>query len=209
MKAHARHQSALLVILALLIPLLFPTTSSAADFYREGHLIMGGSLGVGQAWLGDEVPDSADHETGFAANFRVGYGLSPSFSVGVEASSWTDFQSASEGDAELSFRTFGPSVAYYPSGGAFYLRGIVGWGTLELTLAPAQSARLKAEESGWGFAAAVGYEWRLSSLVALSPQLDLGYLDVGEVSAFTHVLGDAFEFSAWWINATLSITLYM
>jgi len=189
--------------------LLLASASPAADLSRESHLVMGGNLGVGSAWLGDEVPDEGGRETGLAANFRVGYGLSPTWFLGVETSSWSDFHAAAQGDADVTFRTFGPSLAFFPGGGGFYLRGILGWSWLDLTLETSEQVKAKTQESGFGFAAAVGYEWRLSTLIAVGPQLDLGYLDVGEVEAFTQVLGRSFSFSAWWLNATVSLTLYM
>ncbi len=197
-----------LAVSLLLLSACLPGPAAAAEVSREGHLVVGAKLGAGVARLGDQVPEEDTTETGWAGNFSMGYGISPRWFLGLEASTWSDFGGSSPGNADLTFRAFGPSVAWYPGGGAFYLRGIVGWGRLEFQVQTVDGLHAKTDESGFGFALGAGYEWRISTLVALGPQLDLAYLDVGEVGAFTQVLGQSFDFSAWWLNATLSAHFY-
>lgn len=171
--------------------------------------MLGGYFGFGRAWLGDEVPDDTGSESGLGGNFRVGYGLSHSVFLGVETSTWSDLSDTSEGDVGLSFRSFGPSLAWYPGSKGLYLRGLVGWSWLDLELRPTGGPTYRATEDGFGAALAIGWEWRIGSTLAIGPQLDFGYLDVGEVPALSQTLGESFPFSATWANLTVFAVLYL
>ncbi len=195
--------------LVLLLLASLVSSSRAAEHYREGRLIIGAYLGVGEAWLGDEVPDDGASETGIGGNFRIGYGVNRSLFVGIETSAWSDVTNSEDGDVDLTFRTFGPSVAWYPGGKGFYLRGIVGWSWLDLELTPTGSPTYKLDADGFGLAAAMGWEWRVTPSLAIGPQIDLGYMDVGEVPALTMNLGESFPFTAYWVNVTVFAVLYL
>jgi hypothetical protein len=197
--------------LILVLPLigLLPGAAFAEEHYREGRLVLGGYLGVGNAWLGSDVPVEDSSERGLGGNFRIGYGMSPEWFVGIETSAWADVGSNDVGETDISFQTFGPSVAWYPGAKGFYLRGILGWSWLSFSVQPTGESTYKSDTSGWGASFATGFEWRITPSLAIGPQIDLGYLDVGEVQSLTTSLGERFDFSAYWVNLTLFAVLYL
>jgi hypothetical protein len=86
-------------------------------------------------------------------------------------------------------------VTWYPSGLGLFLRGGFGVGQVEAE-AEFDNVTVTATNSGIGFLAAIGHEWRLTDKFALGPQVDFGWTDVGD------------GLTANFINLTLGLNWY-
>lgn len=152
---------------------------------RRGFM-MGANLGGGTAAVsatGAGVSVSSDRRGGVAGNFRIGYGVSPYVTLGVESNAWT----RNENGSAVTFGVSAATVTYYPNPAqGFYLRAGVGGSSQKLTVTQGSLAAV-ATENGVGFTGGIGYEMRLGRKWSLGPALDYGYssIDVpgGTISA--------------------------
>ena len=196
---------------SLLLAGLVPTRAAAQiiDDHRHGTAVIGAYLGVGSASISDQAAPDAGWTQGLAGDLRVGFAVREDLVVALETSGWTESDVVGGGELDLTFYTFGPSVVWFPFDQGLYLRGLIGWGGVELTFLDDEGRKNKLDESGWGAAFALGWEFRLSMGLALALQLDAGTMNAGELKAFTEATGESFDFKANWLTGTVGLTLYL
>ena len=161
--------------------------SQPNEHARDGFL-MGFNIGGGSAQLeidADSVEVSSDDRFGgVAGNFRIGFAVSPTLIIGLESSAWVrEEEIEGFGDELTQTNTLAVgafAATWYPGQGGFFLRGGIGFGTYQEEVASG-SVTVTFRETGFGVLAATGYEWRLTRSFALGPQLDLAYVDVGDI----------------------------
>jgi len=171
-------------IAVLLVGGLFTPLIASAEMHphaRNGWTF-GFNLGGGSAGLSFADTTSTDREVGGTANIRVGYAVTPSVVIGLEGLVWTR---EIEG-VTWTLSVGGPAVTFYPGEQGFYLRGGIGSGSLD-----AEAGSVTVSKTGFGILAAAGYEWRLARTLALGPQVDFAWMDVGD-----ELTGNFFAFSA-------------
>ena len=200
------------------IGLLFVSTGASAGTWehtREGFLI-GFSAGAGGAAL-ELAPTSggtitSEREGGGAGNFRVGYAVKPSLALAFESNAWGKSENATILGTEFDFsyrvQVAAFAATWYPNAGGLFLRGGLGIGTGKIEVKN-QGASTEIKDSGFGFLAAAGYEWRLTQKFALGPQVDFGYMSLGEVDA-TDDAGDPVraDYSVNYVNVSLGFNWY-
>lgn len=169
------------VIAGLLTLLAFAAFAGAAsaDPYpqeRRGFMI-GGNLGGGSAAVsstGGGMSVSSQREPGVAGNFRLGWGVSPYLTLGMESNGWTK----SSGGTTVNFGVGAFTATYYPNPAqGFYMRAGIGGGTQKMMVTE-NNVSVVATESGVGFTGGLGYEMRLGRKWSLGPALDYGYTSV-------------------------------
>jgi hypothetical protein len=168
-----------------LIPLLFtigvaalllPTSATAGAWEHERDgVTFGFNLGGGSAGLEIRNAIELDRQTGGGASIRVGYAFHPEWAIGFESNAW-----AKEVDDEWwRFSVAALGISYFPNSGGFFMRAGIGSGAITAKNREGD-VTTQVDEDGVGFLGALGYEWRLTRTFALGPQVDFGYLDVGE-----------------------------
>src|SRR5262245_38550184 len=157
-------------------PLLAPRSAAAERWEHERDgVVLGFNVGGGSAGLEVRNAYDTNRETGAAANFRVLYAFHPEWAVGFESNAW-----AKQVDDEWwTFSVAALGISYFPNSGGFFLRAGVGAGAITAKNHEG-NVTTQVDEDGVGFLGAMGYEWRLRRRFALGPQVDFGYLDVGE-----------------------------
>lgn len=175
---------------ALVITMLSSTLAGAETYpqTREGWLV-GFGVGGGSAGLSANG-ESSNREGGFAGSFRVGYAFQPQVSLELDSNGW----SREEGGTTTTFSVGTVALNYYPGGQAFVLRGGVGFGSADVST-QVGSKTLTGSESGFGLTLGAAYEFRIMRTLALSPQVDFGWMTLS-------------EFDANYINGGLGLTWY-
>ena len=184
-----RRSTTTILLLALIALVTLAGSSRAAthEHVREGFLLgfnLGGGSAQGQV-EGDGFEVSTDDRVGgVGVGLRLGYAVRPDLVLGVESGGWGRQEDVILFGSEVTTTTTvvvsALAATWYPGEGGFFLRGGIGVGTYTET---AELGNLEAEvsDSGLGLLLALGYEWRLGTRFALGPQLDFGYVNLGEV----------------------------
>jgi len=147
------------------------------DHSRSGFFI-GFGAGIGNA--GAEVAGlDPERANSFSGNFRMGWSVAPTWTMGLETSTWFKTYDVTGTNAQLSLTgtvtTF--AATFYPGNMGLYLRGGVGVATGTVKIDVANNS-IDETETGFGSLAAVGYEWRLTQKFALGPQLQYAFLNI-------------------------------
>lgn len=187
-----RPQRVVPVVLVLLVVAALPAKTMAGDWPHERDgVVLGFNVGGGSANL--EVDNiTGDRESGGAANIRVAYMAQPALAIGAESNLWSK---EIEG-VTWTFSVIAAALTFYPSGEGFFIRGGVGSGTISAELRDS-GASVSVSDSGLGLLGALGYEWRLTRKFALGPELDFGWMDVGD------------EVTANYFNLTAALNWYL
>ena len=153
--------------------------AGAASYPQDRHgFMMGANLGGGSAAVsasGGGASISSGREGGVAGNFRLGWGVNPWLSLGLESNAW----SKSESGTTVSFAVSALTATYYPNPSqGFYLRAGVGGSSQSLRVDQGGGFFGEATETGFGFTGGAGYEMRLGRRWSLGPALDYGYSSV-------------------------------
>ena len=207
------------IIASLVFLTLISSVSSALagthGHVREGFMI-GLNLGGGTAEAkleGDGFEVSGDDRVGGGAgNFRLGYAISPKLVIGYESSAWLREEEVSGFGSDLTSTTTlmvnAVALTWFPAEGGFFLRGGLGIGTYREKL-ESGNLSLEFDDHGVGVSMALGYEFRLTRTFALGPQLDLAYVNIGEVEA-TDFEGDTVtaDVTFNYVNLTLLLNWY-
>jgi hypothetical protein len=174
--------------------------AAGADPYpqRRDGFYLGGGFGGGAGAVsvtGNGFSVSSDRQGGAVGSLRMGWGIRPQLSVGMESNAWARTQNG----ARVSFSVATLGATYYPNPEqGIYLRAGVGGGSEKLAATSGQTTAT-ASKSGFGFTGGVGYEMRLSPHWALGPALDFGYVSVDEAGT---------TISANYVNFTAAMNWY-
>lgn len=163
------------ILAALLLLIALPGLSRAGMWpnERDGWMV-GMNLGGGTAGL--NVPQiNSDRESGAAGSFRVGYAFLNQLVVGLEGSGWTKTVE----DETWRFGVGGASFTYFPLSRGFYVRGVVGGSRIKFKT-PSGPTTVNADDSGFGLIGGAGYEFRLARKLAVGPQVDFSYAEIGD-----------------------------
>ena len=162
----------LVALLALLMPI--PKTASASTFPadRSGGSL-GIQLGIGTAGLGGGGLGSLGREGGTVAGLRLGRAINQGTAFEIGSAGWTK----SEDGVRFTFNALTAGLAFYPKGG-LVLRTGVGLGTTTQWYAGGTST-----DKGIGLLGGVGYEFRVSRVVAISPEVNAGFASFSGGSA--------------------------
>ncbi|MFO7654498.1 MAG: hypothetical protein R6X25_11870 [Candidatus Krumholzibacteriia bacterium] len=177
---------ALLPILAALFmaaPLL-PAHATPFGHIRDGSVV---SANAGWGWTrirlaggSDTVPADleTDHEDAFGGMLRYGFAPSDGLMYGVQLGGW---KKTFDGDTAtlFFFEGFG---TWFPREGGFFVRGAIGWGSLDLTLRRpfAELRNVTFQEGGISLGGGIGYELRLQADFALGLAFDGHWVDIGD-----------------------------
>lgn len=179
--------SILLVAVATVATPATPATAGDHPHAREGF-VLGFGLGVGSAEgrLDDDrdVLFATERTGGGAASFRVGYAVNPSLVLGLETTGWgrTDEERVFGENVEISttLNVTALALTWFPGVGGFFARAGLGVGIArqEYDLGGVSA---EIDGNGLGLLLAAGYEWRLTKTFALGTQLDLGFMNLGDL----------------------------
>lgn len=118
------------------------------------------NIGLGTGSLGCD--DCSGRESGLSGQMSLGGTLSPRFIVGAGTNGWTK----SESGTTLTMSSLTALVRFYPSAaGGFYLTGGLGVASLDLGVTGFGSA----SETGTAALLGVGYDYRISKNMSLTP----------------------------------------
>lgn len=147
---------------------------------RNGFMI-GFGLGGGDAG----IKGGGDREGGATGNLRIGYALRPDVVLHYEGAAWTRTFDQGAADVTWSFSTNAAAITYYPPATGLFVRGGIGFGTARVEVKTG-GVKVSADENGFGFLAAAGWEFRLTRKFALAPQVEFAYqkLDTLDASNF-------------------------
>jgi hypothetical protein len=168
--------------------------------HERNGAVLGFNVGAGSAGVNVDLGGataSSDRETGEAGSLRLGYAVQQNLVLGFEANGWAKTFTSGGYDTKWSFGVGTLGATWYPAHGGFFMRGGVGFGRAQVEFSNSQGTQLKAHDSGLGMTAGLGYEWRLTRTFALGPQVDFGYLDVGN------------GFTANYVNFTLGLNWFL
>lgn len=159
----------------------FVVTSAFAGEHQPNRTAFFIGLGGGWANAGAEVQGvSTDRENSFSGNFRFGWAVMDNMTVGLESSSWVkEYDLEGTGfDLKMTATVTTFAATYFPHNMGFYFRGGLGFATGKAELSNG-STTIGETETGVGWLAASGYEWRLTEKFALGPQVQYAFLDIG------------------------------
>ena len=191
------------VLMVAVLASSFARSVSAADYdhFRTGKMLLGVNVGGGVGFAVGDMKSIAETDTkwGLGYNFRLAGALRPDLFMGVELGGWTAEIST---NADFTTYVIGPSVSYYPKEGGSFIRGTLGLGRVQWTVPSGGITTTAIKGGGFGVLIAGGYEWRMSSSMAIGGQLDFGYANAGEIPELTALYGE-FSAQAMWLNFTV------
>lgn len=140
---------------------------------REGFWISFG-FGGGSAGISCDFCGNADRESGATGHIRLGGTVSPKLLVGGEVNAWTK----EEGGETVTLGNVSAVAYYYPApAGGFFLKGGLGFSTIELE----DSTGSSATGTGVGLVLGGGYDIRLARKFSLTPQINWFFGSIGEI----------------------------
>jgi hypothetical protein len=186
----------------LILCLLLAFQPARAERYpheRTGFYL-GLGVGFGNAGADVTIVEDLDRESGGTGNFRIGWMVRDDLALGLESTLW---KRPGEGDVatELNwtFSVTSVAVTYFPGGKGAYLRGGIGIGTTSVELDVEGDKVASDMETGAGFDAAVGYEWRITKNLALAPQIEFAYLEInGDITNNVDFIAMAVRGTWYW-----------
>ncbi|HUF27990.1 MAG TPA: outer membrane beta-barrel protein [Gemmatimonadaceae bacterium] len=145
--------------LTLLVGTAAPVLAQTHPQTRQGFWI-GFGLGIGSAGISCNGCTSG-RESGLSGYLRMGGTVSPQLLIGGETNGWT--KSSDGVDQTVGFLS---AVAYYYPvvDNGVWIKGGLGFASYE-----AEAPGEKLTTSGLGLTAGIGFDWRLSANVSLSP----------------------------------------
>jgi hypothetical protein len=179
----------MLLVLLVATSTLTPSVNAAEWDHARERWLVGFSLGGGSAEAqfdaDGDVLVSSDRTGGVGFGFRVGYAVRPDLVLGFEGNGWGRSDSETlpfvgDVDVTTTLTVAAVSCTWYPGAGGFFVRGGLGGGTLGQEI-EAGGLTIEYDETGFGLHGAVGYEWRVTRTFAIGPQLDLAWMNIGEI----------------------------
>ncbi|MDH3217335.1 MAG: porin family protein [Candidatus Krumholzibacteria bacterium] len=159
------------------------TTPAMAGVYPQSRtgFFIGFGLGWGNAAAKLGQSPDPDRANSVSGNLRFGWSVAQTVAIGLEASSWAKNYDVEGTNLDLNLTgtvtTF--AVTYFPGNMGLFLRGGLGFSTASVKL-QGGGASFEEVETGAGFLAAAGYEWRLTEKFALGPQAQWAYLKIDQ-----------------------------
>jgi hypothetical protein len=156
--------------------------------------MLGLSVGGGPGKFKNATGEDSSTESGGVFDFRVGRTITPKVLLSGEFDTWQ----RSEGSLDFWFFNFAACATFYPGNpdagsGGFYLRGGIGYGSVDVDENLGNST-LTFSEEGFGLLAAAGYEFRLTRRFALGAGTGINYLsisgDVFDTAQFVPIVAD-------------------
>ena len=173
--------------------LLGPVTSLAGSHPQKHHnFFIGFNAGVGVADV-TFAEGQSEGNSGGAANVRIGGAIRNNVLLGAELTGWVRKENGHPiGMANALF-----ALTYFPSDG-FYIRAGMGLGDTHFMDKSGAIPESK-DEFGVAYAAAIGYEWRLTGKLAVGPQVEYNWLSVhGELIDKASYLNTTLGFNWYW-----------
>jgi hypothetical protein len=170
---------------ALVLCIIYTICSAAPAPAERPHQRSGFFIGFGLGGGSAQWEGSAGRDGGGVGNFRVGYAVAPNWTVGLESSSWVKREDGGViGDLTLIYNVSTFGATYFPGNGGTFLKGGVGFAAASVEdigyLPGFGNSKYEIDQSGFGFLAAAGYEWRLTDKFAIGPEIEFVYLSVGD-----------------------------
>jgi hypothetical protein len=158
-------------------------TANPHPHQRTGFFI-GLGLGWGNAGADLVGSTSTDREDSGSGNFRLGWAVTPSVTLGLENSSWVKTYAVAGAspatDLTLTTTASTFAVTVFPQNMGLYMRGGIGVASASVEIEPDGGPTLSDTEYGLGVLAAAGYEWRLTQKFALGPQLQWVFMNIDD-----------------------------
>jgi hypothetical protein len=195
-----------LIAVAVAVAGAIATTGAEAATHphdRNGFMI---GFGVGGGSLGFEDDDS--REGSVTANFRIGYAVRPDLVIHLETNGWAkqfdnefvgfagDGVTPLFGDVTTTSSNAVAAVTYHPPGSGLFLRGGLGFANVGVEV-KTLGVKISDDENGLALLGALGYEWRLTKMFALAPQLEFTYQSLDTLGSSTLVAG-GLGFNWYW-----------
>lgn len=213
---HVHRLAHLLRPLLAVVLLCVATGTEAASYPHERPMVLfGGNVGIG---LGEIITSEVHSgtEVGFAGALRGGLMVTDNLALSLDLNGWT----WNGGGATWFLSNLLLTATWYPAAdGPWYFQAGFGLGRIDaeaFTEIPdvdtSRPIPVRAEESGPGFMAAAGYEFRTARNLAIGPQLEFNYIPTGDlvIPPFPPNPETTFEgVSAWYSNLTLALTWYL
>ena len=122
----------------------------------------------------------------------MGYAFSNELVLGLESFAWV---SEIEG-VDWTFNVVGPGVTFYPGNTGFFVKGVVGYASIEASV-----GNFSVSEGGFGLTAGGGYEIRLTTKFAMGLEADYSYLNLGEDLTSGSIVDGLLTFNWYWSDA--------
>jgi len=150
-------------------------------------------LNVGWGWARVEGAEQGasfitDHESALAGGLRLGWAKNEFLLYSLEFSGWDKNWDYYGTTNELTIFTGTVSLTWFPGGQGLFVRGGLGWGSLEVKFRTVPQFTV-FKEASWAFTVGLGYEWRLGEDFAIGAAYDFRYLPIGDFEIFTNVKG--------------------
>jgi hypothetical protein len=162
---------------------------------RNGFMI---GFGLGAGSLGIEDGDS--REGSITGNLRLGYAARSDLVIHLETNAWVkrfddeflgfalDGITPVFGDITNTVSNLFAALTYYPPPTGLFLRGGLGFGSVGVEV-ETLGVKVSDDETGPAFLGALGYEWRLTKMFALAPQVEFTYQSLDTLGSSTLIAG--------------------
>jgi len=139
---------------------------------RQGFWLAFGLGGGAESFDANDGLGWSDDKGGATGYLKLGGTVSQSLLLGAEANVWASRYRGQGYDRTLSSLMF--IAQWYPAPRSdFWLRGGLGWAHDELDLYPNTSGNVVTGRNGTALAVGLGYDFRVSRNVSITPSLDL------------------------------------
>jgi hypothetical protein len=171
----------MIFLIALIVPMLPPlaercSAESHPVLRRSWYIAAGGGWGNGHAEL--TVVEKIDRQNGVIGFFRFGRAIKDKFAIGIESSIWEKI--VQDRNIKWNLTTIAVTGTYFVKGSGIYARAGAGLGYSSFERDQSNNGNeVEQDRAGLEILGALGYEYRLLPNLALGPQADFKYIDIG------------------------------
>jgi hypothetical protein len=180
--------------------ILHTSTANATHPHERNGFMIGFGVGGGSFAFED-----LDGDGGGVGNFRLGYALNPAWVIHLETNAWRKTSEEAATFAGITFvgdvtvtaaNAVAAATFYPPPANGLFLRGGFGFARVDFEV-EGLGVTISDHESGWSLLGALGYEWRLTKMFALAPQVEFTYQDLDTLRSSTLYAG-GLGFNWYW-----------
>jgi opacity protein-like surface antigen len=171
--------------LAVLITASLPAAAAAQTPTPGGFsLSVGAGVGSADASCDDcNDGDDDDRQIGAAGYIRAGWALNSQVVIGAEGSLWRKKEDQDGADVTLRMYNLLGTLTFYPSAtSGLWVKGGAGLSFADSKFDDGDVELETDTGSGLGVNAGVGYDFRVSDRVLLTPAIDYYYGNIGELT---------------------------
>jgi hypothetical protein len=179
-----------IMLFAMIILLLASVPAFAMELggHERDGTVIGLDLGYGWNTVKFTNTDGQEVSSGsidaFNGGFQVGWAPNDNFIGSIGMNGWRRNYYTQAGNFDTRYYSFNLEGYWFPRGEGFWIKGGIGYGTVELTLvAPARIYNVNS--GGMSLGTGVGYEFRIADSTALALAYIYQYTNVGDFEGGT------------------------